>query len=231
SSFLIRSFLIRGDLHFEGFLHCGRPVFNSWAGKIPWRRKWQPNPVFLPGESHGQRSLVGCSLWNRKSWTQLSTIFFFLFLNILKGLLWLLGRGVVPGFQGLKDSHATKHLFPCLVQRDHLINTSPYVFLLLELMGGGGGGRAPSPGPRAIFLARVFSLLCPWRGPHPTALGGMFRNTTAICLHLVGPLRGKKSGASLTRCLHQTLTMAKRLQARRLDGIDHKPMVSQAATG
>ena len=28
-----------------------------------WRRKWQPSPVFLPGESHGQRSLVGCSPW------------------------------------------------------------------------------------------------------------------------------------------------------------------------
>ena len=30
----------------------------SWVGKIPWRRKWQPTPVFLPGECHGQRSLV-----------------------------------------------------------------------------------------------------------------------------------------------------------------------------
>ena len=30
-----------------------------------WRRKWQPAPVFLPGESHGQRSLVGCSPWGR----------------------------------------------------------------------------------------------------------------------------------------------------------------------
>ena len=40
--------------------------------KIPWRRKWQPTPVFLPGESHGQRSLVGYSLWGRKSRTQLS---------------------------------------------------------------------------------------------------------------------------------------------------------------
>ena len=30
-------------------------------GKIPWKRKWQPNPVFLPGESHGQRSLEGYS--------------------------------------------------------------------------------------------------------------------------------------------------------------------------
>ena len=35
--------------------------FCLWVGKIPWRRKWQPTPVFLPEESHGQRSLVGCS--------------------------------------------------------------------------------------------------------------------------------------------------------------------------
>ena len=37
--------------------------FDPWVGKIPWRRKWQPTPVFLPGESHGQRSLVGYSPW------------------------------------------------------------------------------------------------------------------------------------------------------------------------
>ena len=35
--------------------------FDPWVRKIPWRRKWQPTPVFLPGESHGQRSLVGYS--------------------------------------------------------------------------------------------------------------------------------------------------------------------------
>ena len=35
---------------------------SSWVGKIPWRRKWQPAPVFLPGKSHGQRSLVGYHL-------------------------------------------------------------------------------------------------------------------------------------------------------------------------
>ena len=35
----------------------------SIPGKIPWRRKWQPTPVFLPGKSHGQRSLLGYSLW------------------------------------------------------------------------------------------------------------------------------------------------------------------------
>ena len=35
--------------------------FKLWVGKIPWRRKWQPTPVFLTGKSHGQRSLVGYS--------------------------------------------------------------------------------------------------------------------------------------------------------------------------
>ena len=44
----------------------GRPRFNPWVWKIPWRRKWQPTPVFLPGQSHGQRSLVGYSPWGCK---------------------------------------------------------------------------------------------------------------------------------------------------------------------
>ena len=43
----------------KNLLQCRRPEFVSWVGKIPWRRKWQPAPVFLPGESHGQRSLTG----------------------------------------------------------------------------------------------------------------------------------------------------------------------------
>ena len=36
--------------------------FDPGVGNIPWRRAWQPTPVFLPGEFHGQRSLEGCSL-------------------------------------------------------------------------------------------------------------------------------------------------------------------------
>ena len=42
---------------------CG---FDPWVGKIPWRRAWQPASVFLRGESHGQRSLAGCSPWGHK---------------------------------------------------------------------------------------------------------------------------------------------------------------------
>ena len=46
---------------FRRLRRCG---FNPW--KIPWRRKWQPTSAFLPGKSHGQRSLVGSSPWGRK---------------------------------------------------------------------------------------------------------------------------------------------------------------------
>ena len=50
---------------------CKRPRFDPRAEKIPWSRAQQPTPVFLPGESHGQRSLVGYSPWNTKRWTRL----------------------------------------------------------------------------------------------------------------------------------------------------------------
>ena len=40
-------------------LQCGRPEFDPWVGKIPWRREWLPTLVFLPQEFHRQRSLVG----------------------------------------------------------------------------------------------------------------------------------------------------------------------------
>ena len=43
-----------------------RCKFDPWAGKILWRSVWQPTLTFLPGESHGQRSLVGHSPWGRK---------------------------------------------------------------------------------------------------------------------------------------------------------------------
>ena len=38
----------------------------SLGRQDPWRKKWQPTPVSLPGKAHGQRSLVGCSPWDHK---------------------------------------------------------------------------------------------------------------------------------------------------------------------
>ena len=53
----------------ESTCQCRRSRFNPWVGKIPWRNKWLLIPVFLPGESYGQRSLVGYSRWGHKSRT------------------------------------------------------------------------------------------------------------------------------------------------------------------
>ena len=47
-------------------LQCRRPGFDLWVGKIPWRRKWQPTPVFLPGKFHGHRSLVCSRPWGHQ---------------------------------------------------------------------------------------------------------------------------------------------------------------------
>ena len=70
--YLWASVVAQGRIH----LQWGRPEFNPWVWKIPWRRAWQPIPVFLPGESHAQRSLAVYSPWGHKEFDtteQLST--------------------------------------------------------------------------------------------------------------------------------------------------------------
>ena len=78
-TFLLAIFKWHGNMWKTGWLsgkesacQCSRRRFNHWVSKIPWRRKWQPTPVFLPGESYEQRSLVGYSCWVAKNLTWLS---------------------------------------------------------------------------------------------------------------------------------------------------------------
>ena len=61
------------ELHLWLIRRLRRHKFHTWVGKIPWRKKWQPTPVFLLGQSHGQRSLEGYSPWGcrfRCDWAQ-----------------------------------------------------------------------------------------------------------------------------------------------------------------
>jgi len=48
------------------FACLGRPRFDPWVQKIPWRREWQPTPVFLSGEFLEERNLTGYSPWGHK---------------------------------------------------------------------------------------------------------------------------------------------------------------------
>ena len=73
-------------------LQCGRPWFSPWVGKIPWRRKRLPIPIFLPGEFHGQRKLSGYHPWGHKEldMTEQLTLSLFLFLGVFRRGLELL---------------------------------------------------------------------------------------------------------------------------------------------
>ena len=57
-------------------LQCRRPRFDPWVGKIPWRRKWEPTPVFLPGKSQWTEEPAGCSLCGcrESDMTELTTL-------------------------------------------------------------------------------------------------------------------------------------------------------------
>ena len=55
----------------SGNMRCG---FSLWVGKIPWRRAWQPTPIFLPGESHGERDLAGYKSMRSQSQTWLKRL-------------------------------------------------------------------------------------------------------------------------------------------------------------
>ena len=56
----------------ESTCQCRTHGYDPWLGKTPWRRKWQPTPLFLPGKSHGQRGWQATVHGVTKSWTQLS---------------------------------------------------------------------------------------------------------------------------------------------------------------
>ena len=60
-------------------LQCRKPEFDPWVGKIPWRRKWQPTLVLLPGKSHGWSSLVGYSPRGCKEWDATERLHFLSF--------------------------------------------------------------------------------------------------------------------------------------------------------
>ena len=61
---------------------CRRHRFNLWIRKILWRREWQPTPVFLPGESQGQRSLAGYSPWGCKELDMTESLSIYIYTHI-----------------------------------------------------------------------------------------------------------------------------------------------------
>ena len=101
----LKFFLLMEDWSFVFFLESWQRMRESMFLflELIWRRKWQPTPGFLPGESHGQRSLVGYSAWVRKEldMTEWLHFHFFHFLELKRGgPLWTAKAGRALGFCG-----------------------------------------------------------------------------------------------------------------------------------
>ena len=99
-----------------------KPGFDSWVGKISWRRVRQPTPGFLPGESRGQRSLVGTVQGVTKSWTRLSdqaqhkndeTVTMMTVMTITSGSVTSAG-----GLQGQREGETSKQTYMPRSRRD-----------------------------------------------------------------------------------------------------------------
>ena len=97
-----------------------RCKFNPWVRKILWRRAWQPTPIFLPGESHGQRSLVGFSPWGHKKsdmteatqkahTTQFMHLFLHCFSQLTNFLFVFPGKKLFSGLESLLKSSRNAH--------------------------------------------------------------------------------------------------------------------------
>ena len=85
-------------------LQCRRLGFDPWVRKIPWRRKWQPTVVLLPGKSHGQRSLVGYSPWGHKELDQTERLHFHMVITKQISIIESQKKGKKPN-HNTKDSH------------------------------------------------------------------------------------------------------------------------------
>ena len=96
----------------EPACQCRRCRFDPWVRKIPWRRKCQPTPEFLPGESHRQRSLVGYSPWGRKEWetTERTFVFELWCWKRLSRVPWMARRSNQPILKEISPEYSLKGL-------------------------------------------------------------------------------------------------------------------------
>ena len=117
-------------------MQCRRPGFSPWLRKILWRMAWQPTPVFLPGEFHGQRSLVGgYSPWGlrvRHNWTTNTFTFFSSGLCTLSEFSVKHQRVIVMCYPFSRQCVWLSDFYPC----DYL--TSIYMTIWLSLTSNRG---------------------------------------------------------------------------------------------
>ena len=113
---------------------CWRPKFDPWVGKIPWRRKWQPTPIFLPGKSHRWRSLAGYSPLGRKESRNVK----FFFLTFTPGFNFCLWSNISIKFHSVfhytvqRINHYLLKIQPFFIVLCHKSNDHVYGNLFLD---------------------------------------------------------------------------------------------------
>ena len=90
-------------------------------GSIPWRREWQPSPVFLPGEFHGQRNLAGCSSWGHTKLDTTERLTVLLLMTLKHELQNVLGEGSL-------DFYPTYHIDGKSENYHFLIDLENWIF-------------------------------------------------------------------------------------------------------
>ena len=89
-------------------------IWGVFSWPFPWRRKWQPTPVFLPGESHGRRSLVGYSPWGRKELDTTERLHF-TFTSLCSSLLFTAKKKKIEAVADKKMNHPQQNG----IQKEH----------------------------------------------------------------------------------------------------------------
>ena len=132
----------------ESTCWCKTHGSHLWVGKISWRKKQQPTPVFLPGKSHGQRSLVGYSPWGHKEsqmWLSKSTT---LYMKVV------LGGTVVDNLPAMQDIQT--HVFhPWIAKFPRRREWQPTPLLAWKIPRTGETGRLQSLGSQRVRHDRV----------------------------------------------------------------------------
>ena len=127
--------------------------FDPWIGKIPWRRKWQPTPVLLPGKSHEWRSVVGYSPWNHKEPDMTERLYFLRTKNCNQ--LSRISYSLLPGLEKYcVNLDSLKYLKMVILSLPHLIFSKitvlvPYITVFRI------------PGRLFIYLPELFTC-DPW---------------------------------------------------------------------
>ena len=121
-----------------------RCSFDPWVGKIAWRRKWQPTPVFLPGKFHGQRSLVGYSPWGQTgqagaiTWSHYSITCFTFSYDRIWRWQWHPTPVLLPG-----KSHGRRSLVGCSPWGRWASDTTEWLHFHFSLSCNGEGNGNP----------------------------------------------------------------------------------------